>query len=136
MVLKWLPRGVRKIQRKAFREHLLLTNTILTITLDALGDYLEQRRERIYPNDWGRTSRMGSIGLLFGPLYHYWYVFLDRKFPGKGLRNITYKIALDEAVSPLVYSIFFPSVALMEGKSLRVAAAELKAKLWPTVKVI
>ena len=104
--------------------------------IDALGDCIAQRIEHVTPHDWKRTLRMGVIGLIFGPLEHYWYKYLDWKFPGRSHKAVLIKTSMDEfLVTPLFYVGFYPSLSLMEGKSWVDAKEELKAKLWPTMKV-
>lgn len=133
---KWLPRRLRLFYRKAFREYLLLTNTAAAVLIGGCGDYLEQRLERVKPNDWYRTGRFCALGLIFGPLEHTWYTLLDRRLPGTSHKTVFTKVLVDEAImTPPLYCIFYPSLALLEGKSRREALQELRAKFWPTFKV-
>ena len=129
-------RRLRLLYRRAFREHLLLTNTVASIFIGGLGDYIEQRLERIKPNDWRRTGRFCIMGLTLGPLEHFWYMLLDRLMPGTTHKIVAMKVIVDEIVyTPPLYFIFYPGMALMEGRSRREAMQELRAKFWPTVKV-
>ena len=89
---------VRNVFKSAFSRYLLLTNTIGTGVIDGLGDYLEQHIERATEIDWERTKRMAIIGLIFGPIGHYWYKYLDRKLPGKTTATLVKKIVYDEVV--------------------------------------
>ena len=133
---KWLPRRLRLFYRRAFREHLLLTNTFAAVLIGGCGDYLEQRLERVKPNDWQRTARFCALGLVFGPLEHGWYMLLDRLWPGTSHKAVIVKVLVDEVVfTPPLYGIFYPGLALLEGKSRREALQELRTKFWPTVKV-
>ena len=85
----------RLLQHRLFGRYLLLTNTVSSCALDALGDALEQRVERMRPHDYPRTLRMGAVGLILGPLDHYWYRFLDSRFPGTRAPIVAKKVALD-----------------------------------------
>ena len=49
--------------------------------------------------DKNRTYQMSvSFGLTSGFLCHFWYNFLDRVYPGKGLKIVCKKIAIDQLV--------------------------------------
>ena len=73
-----------------------MTNTVSSCGLDALADAIEQAAiERAQPPDWPRTARMGTAGLLMGPLDHYWYRFLDFRHPGTHAAAIARKVSLD-----------------------------------------
>ena len=122
--------------RRAFKEHLLLTNTVASIFIGGCGDYVEQRLERIQSNDWRRTGRFCILGLTLGPLEHFWYMLLDRMLPGTSHKMVGMKVIVDEVVyTPPLYCIFYPGMALMEGRTRHEAMQELREKFWPTVKV-
>lgn len=88
--------------------YLLLTNTVSSCALDALGDALEQRVERVSPHDWPRTLRFGTVGLLMGPIDHFWYRYLDFQFPGVRATTIAKKVTLDMLVlSPFQILLFY-----------------------------
>jgi len=56
-------------------------------------------------------------GLLFGPLYHVWYIYLDRVLPGNTVRIVLKKLAADQLfMSPLSIIVFFISLGLLEGQ--------------------
>ena len=58
-------------------------------------------------------------GLLFGPLYHVWYIYLDRAVPGKTVRVVLKKLAADQLLmTPLSIVIFFISLGILEGQKL------------------
>lgn len=51
---------------------------------------------------------MFAIGVALGPFNHYWYVYLDRFFPGIKRKTIFKKVILDEIVaSPFFIVAFF-----------------------------
>ena len=94
---------------KVFSRYLLATNTVTSGFLDGLGDCVQQRFfERTHPHDWGRTRRMAIMGLLLGPIDHYWYQLLERRLPLKTAKMIAIKVILDELViGTTSISIFF-----------------------------
>jgi len=97
---------------------------------------VEQRLERIKSNDWRRTGRFCILGLTLGPLEHFWYMLLDRMLPGTSHKMVGMKVIVDEVVyTPPLYCIFYPGLALMEGRTRHEAMQELREKFWPTVKV-
>lgn len=102
-------RHTRYIHRLLLGRYLLATNTISSCALDALGDGLEQRGvECVTPHDWPRTLRMGTVGLLFGPVDHYWYRLLDSRFPGTRAAAVTKKVTLDMFIyGPIAVTLFY-----------------------------
>ncbi|XP_033636457.1 mpv17-like protein 2 isoform X2 [Asterias rubens] len=97
--------------------------------------------------NWTRTGRMLTIGILLGPLNHYWYLGLDRFLPGIKGRTIAKKILLDEIIaSPVMTSIFFVGMGLLEGKTWAESVNVLKKKfltvymvdicVWPPVQAV
>ena len=97
------------LRHRLLGKYLLVTNTVSSCALDALGDALEQRGiECVRPHDWPRTLRMGTVGLLLGPVDHYWYLFLDSQFPGTRAAAVTKKVTLDILVfGPISLILFF-----------------------------
>ena len=68
-------------------------------------------------------------GAGFGILGHYWYMFLDTKFPGKALNVILKKLGCEVLAGPIFVSLMFFAVGLMEGKTLTICGANLKANI-------
>ena len=58
---------------------------------------------------------MAGAGLCFGSLGHFWYKFLDRRFPGKV--NTLKKIACEAVLGPPLVLVAFMGVGSLEGKS-------------------
>ena len=96
-------------RRLAFSSrYLLATNTILSLSLEGLSDYTQQKIEKNEYQDWRRTGRMTIMGALFGPVEHFWYRFLDRKFPGVSRTIVCKKVIVDEVVFGLSsIAVFF-----------------------------
>jgi len=58
-------------------------------------------------------------GLIFGPLYHVWYILLDRAIPGRTAVIVLKKVAADQLfMSPLSIVVFYISLGLLEGQKL------------------
>ena len=151
-------RHTRYIRRLVLGRFLLVTNTVSACVLDSLGDALEQRGvEHVRPHDWPRTLRMGTVGLLLAPVDHYWYRFLDSRFPGTRAAVITKKITLDILIlAPLSVVLFYirkpphsiplhmlcillmiyPVMCKLEGKRWKEAVAETKQKFATTYEVL
>lgn len=85
----------RFLHEKVFTKYLLLTNVLVCGTLDGLGDFLEQKRERVQSHNWARTARMASMGCVLAPIGHYWFQVLDRYLPGRQLASVGKKVILD-----------------------------------------
>lgn len=98
------------VQRVLFGRYLLVTNTVASGLLDAVGDVLEQRLERVSPHDTPRTLRMGTVGLLLGPVDHFWYRLLDSRMPGRRSSIVAKKVAVDTIVfGPVAIVLFYMS---------------------------
>lgn len=98
----------RLVYDKLFSRYLLLTNTAVSCGLEAFGDYLVQKLEGASRNDWDRTKRMTIIGLILGPPQHFWFKFLDVRYPGTGTNAVIKKVILDETINgPLCIVVFF-----------------------------
>ncbi len=100
--MAWRPKG------KVFGKYLLLTNILTGTFLDGLADYTEQKLEGAQPHDWGRTTRMASMGFVLAPTDHYWYRFLDRRLPKRDVKTVAKKVLLEMTiVGPLEIVIFY-----------------------------
>ena len=59
-------------------------------------------------------------GLLFGPLYHVWYIYLDRALPGRTVQVVLTKLVADQLfMTPLSIVLFFISLGILEGQKFR-----------------
>ncbi|KAK3090019.1 hypothetical protein FSP39_008579 [Pinctada imbricata] len=125
------------VLKALFSKHLLLTNTLTSGTLLALGDVITQKLEREYraregdhnESTWDRwrTGRMFSIGILIGPFGHMWYAKLaDRLVKGQGPKVVLKKIAVDQIMfTPVITVLFFGGMGLLEGRGLAGAVSEV-----------
>ena len=151
--------------RRGGNGNLLLVNTVVCGGLYGLGDVCQQKITGNGTNDWRRTTRMTTLGVLMGPVNHYWYWALDFVMPGRAGKTVLKKVLADQLVmapvccvlfytgeqSGVLYGILITSVisvalqltliiywsgmCTLEGKSSMQAMEELKVKFWPTYKV-
>ncbi|KAF7667840.1 hypothetical protein LDENG_00044880 [Lucifuga dentata] len=119
--------------------YLLLTNTISGGSMLALGDFLQQSREKhqnpSLTRDWRRTGCMFAVGCSMGPVLHYWYTWLDRVFVGKALNTVGKKVLVDQLIaSPVLGMWFFLGMAVTEGHTLSQGWEEFQDKFWEFYK--
>uniref|UniRef100_A0A7E4VXG7 Mpv17-like protein n=1 Tax=Panagrellus redivivus TaxID=6233 RepID=A0A7E4VXG7_PANRE len=97
--------------------------------------------------DWKRVLRVSAIGILHGPMNHFWYRFLDGvAFRGRPGYVIAKKVIADLSVSPVFATSFIAGLSLLEGNSIKNALLEYKQKfvklftldacVWPPAQAI
>ena len=120
------------VRRLFSSKYLLVTNTAITLSLSTAGDilcqYYQQRslmpqflqdfkKKESLHYDWNQTIKVVIAGSPYGPLSHYWYIWLDKTFVGTGLKTITKKIIADQLLfSPLYIVGFLCVLAALEHK--------------------
>ncbi|RUS76434.1 hypothetical protein EGW08_015803 [Elysia chlorotica] len=118
--------SVRDGGKLLFSEKLLLyTNTGLSVAISIAGDVMQQNLKSFRLREgsgkkWDktRTFHMAASGLAVGPVAHYWYLYLDRWFPGRNVASLFKKVALDQLVlSPVYVTMFLVVIGLLEGQS-------------------
>ncbi|PAA67178.1 hypothetical protein BOX15_Mlig015401g2, partial [Macrostomum lignano] len=117
-----------------FNRYLLLTNCAICGLSSSCGDLISQKLEcrnrkqsLLSTVNWKRNLTIGSCGVLLGPLTHYWYLFLERRFLGRTARALVYKVAADALLfSPVYITLYVVSLGLMRG----VGREAIKADLW------
>jgi len=60
-------------------------------------------------------GRMTAVGLLFGPVSHVWYGYLDRWMPLANISTVLKKVLVDQAVGgPVFLAYFFTSKTFID----------------------
>lgn len=125
-----------KLVDRAFSDkYLFFTNIGLSMSLSAVGDVIEQNYELMTKKidlwDKIRTRNMTLTGFAVGIFCHAWYRYLDKLLPGYSLGIVIKKVAVDQFIaSPLCISIFFLTLAGLEGTSKEEFLKEVKNKAW------
>lgn len=130
------------------RDSPLLTKGVTSAILFGVGDRVAQRIEGAETDDSAakdspdrhglkRTARMMVWGgLLFAPIGHAWYNFLEKAVRGKSMAAVAKKIAADQLIfSPPLALAFFTYAGCSEGKPPRDTMETALAKLPPTLAV-
>ncbi|XP_077572277.1 mpv17-like protein 2 [Stigmatopora nigra] len=131
---------IRFSWRQMFQgRYLLLTNTVSGGGMLALGDFLQQSREKHKDptkiREWNRTGRMFIVGCSMGPVLHFWYTWLDTRFVGNALKTVVKKVLVDQMIaSPTLGMWYFLGMGVMEGHSLSHGWGEFKDKFWEFYK--
>ncbi|KAG7393401.1 hypothetical protein PHYPSEUDO_009605 [Phytophthora pseudosyringae] len=135
-------RGFRVKYDRWLRDSPLLTKGVTSAVLFGLGDRLAQRIENSDDDDddrhgLQRTARMMAWGgVLFAPVGHAWYNFLEKAVRAKGSAAIVKKIAADQLLfSPPLSLAFFTYAGVSEGNTVRGSVETAVAKLPPTLAV-
>ena len=99
-----------------FSRYLFLSNSITFTGLFALGDFIEQQRERrrqkkacekVVGYDIARTLRMVTIGALMSPTIHFWYIALDKLIVGNIHHVVARKVLVDEIIMSPIFTVIF-----------------------------
>ncbi|XP_053556029.1 mpv17-like protein 2 [Bombina bombina] len=119
---------------------LLITNTVSSGVFLSIGDAIQQtwevKKNSEKQHDWLRSGRMFAIGCLLGPVDHYWFIWLDRTFPGPTIKVVLRKVLIEQVIaSPILSTVFFIGTDSMEGKKLKSSWMEFQSKFWEMYKV-
>lgn len=123
-VSKYVVPRVQVVTKAAFSRYLLCTNVIISATLSGLGDITEQHYEILTQEltawDPWRSRKMAMTGVAVGVVCHFWYGILDKQIVGHSMRIVVKKMVIDQLIgSPLSLAVFFLTLSLVEGKSLK-----------------
>ncbi|KAI9505974.1 hypothetical protein BX070DRAFT_219123 [Coemansia spiralis] len=126
----------------------LLTLTVTNGTLGGVGDLLAQfieshNNKKPMRWDYKRTLRFVAWGAICAPVFHKWYLFLNKQFPlpsiqTQGKRSfvttVSKRVATDQGVyAPLGVAGFFIAMNYMEGGNWMSAKTRLREYYWPTL---
>eukprot|EP00088_Acartia_fossae_P045040 TRINITY_DN4813_c0_g1_i4.p1 TRINITY_DN4813_c0_g1~~TRINITY_DN4813_c0_g1_i4.p1 ORF type:complete len:229 (+),score=24.83 TRINITY_DN4813_c0_g1_i4:98-784(+) len=98
-----------------------------------LVPYWKEQEVKNY--DKSSLMRYTSLGcVVFAPVLHYWYRFLDTKYPANTTKVVMKKVGLDLVVlgAPL-YAAFYAFICALEGYKAQDIIKELKSKLLATL---
>ena len=111
----------KRVGKTLFSKYLLLTNVSISTTLSGVGDTLQQHYEILTSDVCGqiwdrkRSSDMAITGATVGVICHYWYIYLDRKLPGRAFKTVMKKLLVDQIFfSPFLITVFFGTVGVLE----------------------
>ncbi|XP_056009090.1 mpv17-like protein 2 isoform X2 [Ostrea edulis] len=113
--------------------YLIWTTTSVSVGLYGVGDllaqYIQVRKKKMKCLDGVRSGKVAAAGFVIGPFLHYWYMYLDRFFPGRCLRIVTKKVVIDQIIcSPIVIALYLYTTSLFEKKSLSEINTEILPK--------
>ena len=121
--------------RRILTKRPLLKSVVTVASLMGAADIscqlLEHKGEYF---NWTRLRNMAIIGAgYYGPMYFYYYGFLDRKLPGKNPRTVFLKVAIDQVLYtiPSLF-VFYCIMGKIEGKSNTEVKEEIRLKYIPT----
>ncbi|KJH44162.1 Mpv17 / PMP22 family protein [Dictyocaulus viviparus] len=123
---------IRKLGR--FSKHLLVTNTVISCAQIGTADVMQQLFNGDIKRkgwDYTRTARMAAIGIVIGPMLHYFYRILDsRSFKGGRRKVVVKKLCCDAASMPFFSCTFITVGGLLEGSPFSNALREYRQKMW------
>lgn len=127
------PPGLWDMYNSALEANPLVVKALTSLVGFSLGDILAQLFvEKGEAFDWARFARLASFGLLLhGTMGHYFYGFIDGKFPGTSAATVATKVGIDQIMfAPVFAVIFFSYQGFAAGKSVE----EVKAKIVKDLK--
>ncbi|XP_060528562.1 mpv17-like protein 2 [Cylas formicarius] len=131
---KSLQKPFRSIPTLVFGKYLLTTNIVSSGVLMLVGDACQQeieyRQHKLKERyDLARMTRMFIVGLLLGPIHHYYYLYIAKIMPKRDFTTVVKKIGLDQfMMSPICIATFFYGMGLLEMKTPRNINEEIARK--------
>lgn len=137
-MVKWVS-GIRT----GLQNRPLVANCLVLGTLSGMAEFSQQTMlYKLFPckeerknYDLAAVGRYMTLGgVMFAPILHFWFRWLDKVLPGKSAVVVLKKVALDAVLLDVpYYSAFYMAMGAMEGKSLSTCWSEVKAKLMTTI---
>lgn len=117
------------------QKYLLYTNTGISIFVSTSSDLVNQKyqisQKDIDKVDLKRSRDVAISGSFIGPFCHFWYMYLDKWFPGRSAKIIAKKLVVDQFVcSPVVIGLYLGITSYMENKTLVEIKKECADKSW------
>ncbi|CAG2162369.1 unnamed protein product [Oppiella nova] len=120
-------------------KYLVITNSMTGVVSVVIGDTIQQFLEYKFHKKWSQSSEqkefqfngrrnlnMSFAGIYFGIFGHFWYGFLDRRFPGSQRRAVLKKLAAEMAMGPPLVSGLFLIVSKLKAMSFENSWNDLK----------
>ncbi|XP_054706587.1 mpv17-like protein 2 [Uloborus diversus] len=127
--MKYFSRFKNLVDR-LFTKHLFVTNTSVGILFLGAGDVIQQMIEKHQFEgktfETKRTRNMMISGCVFGVAGHYWYQFLEFKFPGQTVKAVSKKLLSEMVVGPPIFLGFFIAIGFLEKKPPKKSFEEFK----------
>ncbi|CAH2294922.1 peroxisomal membrane 2 [Pelobates cultripes] len=139
-----LPALLLRTYLRLLRERPIVTKSVTSGILSALGNLLsqsiERRRKRQKSSkevDLVGPLRFAVYGFLFtGPLSHYFYLFLEQMIPSSAPLAGIRRLLLDRLIiAPAFLLLFFCVMNILEGKDLATLNQNLKNRYWLALKM-
>ncbi|XP_014285422.1 mpv17-like protein 2 [Halyomorpha halys] len=115
------------------KKYLFFTNMGISVGLSGIGDMTQQQYMILKGEkktwDEVRTGHMSITGFTVGVVCHKWYMFLDKKLPGRTVKIVLKKVLVDQIFfSPVYISVFFLTSGLLDKSSLKDIGNEIIEK--------
>ncbi|KAK9885803.1 hypothetical protein WA026_013672 [Henosepilachna vigintioctopunctata] len=128
-----VPETKSTVEKAFSRRYLFFTNVFLSSFLFGSFDFVEQKYEiavgerKVY--DLKQTRNEAISGCSVGVIIHFWYDFLDKKYPGTEFHAIAKKILLDQLLcAPIRILNNLIVVAILKGESKEEIYEDVKTK--------
>lgn len=145
-IVRLTKRGITtttRVAKSSLNTFPLATNCVIYGTMSGLAELSQQTLVyKILPAPEDRSSynlmsvvRYATLGgLVFCPVLHVWYKWLDKVWPGTAKLAVAQKVALDIILlSPPEYTTFYLLMNLMMGETWETAKKEVAKKLPTTL---
>jgi len=145
-IIRLTKRGITtttRVAKSSLTTFPLATNCLIYGTMTGLAELSQQTLlYKILPDPEDRSpynlasvARYATLGgLVFCPVLHVWYQWLDRVWPGTAKLVVAQKVALDIILlSPPEYASFYLLLNLMMGETWQTAKLEVAKKLPTTL---
>lgn len=123
----------------------------ISVGLSGIGDMTQQHYMILKGEkktwDEVRTGHMSVTGFTVGVVCHKWYMFLDKKLPGRTVKIVLKKVLVDQIFfSPVYITVFFLTSGLLDKSALKDIGKEIIEKgkqlyvaewvVWPPAQLI
>jgi len=145
-IIRLTKRGITttaRVAKSSLNTFPLASNCLIYGTMTGLAEFSQQTLlykilpspEDRSPYNLANVARYATLGgLVFCPVLHAWYKWLDKVWPGTTKLVVAQKVALDIVLlSPPEYASFYLLLNLMMGETWQTAKVEVAKKLPTTL---